>query len=90
MGKSMRTILLLVNLPIYYFVFKKIFESKDEFLDAIKYYFQPDMLSTAKGELPKDMKASQKIGMFLLICILIFAFEDFVLSKFFIYIGVNY
>lgn len=90
MGKTIRTVLLFINLPIYYLVFKRMYKSTDEFLEALRYYFQPDMLSTAKGELFKDMKSSRKIGMFILVCIAIIAFEDFLLSRVFEYLGVLY
>ena len=90
MGKSVRMILLFVNLPLYYLVLKKMFNSTAEFLEALRYYFQPDLLSTAKGELFKDMKASRKIVFFIVICISIIALEDFVISNIFNYIGVNY
>lgn len=66
MTKTIRGILLIANLPIYYLVFKQAFHTKEEFLEALKYYFQPDLLSTVKGETLEDMKYSQKLAMWLL------------------------
>ena len=80
MTKTIRGILLIANLPIYYLVFKQAFHTKEEFLEALKYYFQPDLLSTVKGETLDDMKYSQKLAMCLFVCVLIFAFEDHILS----------
>lgn len=90
MGKIIRTVILVLNLPIYYFVFMKFFKSKEEIMDAFKYYFQLDIISVARGEMLKDMKLTQKVGMCLLICILIFVFEDFIISHLFEYLGFNY
>jgi len=90
MGENTRSILLIVDIPIYYFIFKKIFKSKDEFFGALKYYFRPNLISVAKGEYFKDRENERKIGKFLAICILIFLVEEVVLSKILIYFGLNY
>ena len=57
-----------VCVPLYYLFWKFIFGSWDDFLDALRYWFQPNWLSALRGEFGDDFYASLKMFFFLLLC----------------------
>jgi len=61
-------VLAVLNAPLYYLAGKLIFGDLDSFLEALKYWFTPDMWSWFRGEGWADMMAEWKLGLFLAIC----------------------
>lgn len=61
-------IALLLCAPMYYVFWKAIFGSRQEFLDALRFWFQPNWLSLLRAEFNKDMYMSFKLGFFLFLC----------------------
>jgi hypothetical protein len=57
-----------VCVPLYYLFWKFLFRSWDDFLDDLKYYYQPFWLSALRGEFGDDFYASLKLYFFLLLC----------------------
>jgi hypothetical protein len=70
-----------VCLPLYYVFWKMFFGSWDNFLESLRYWFQPDWLSVLRGEYTDDFYASLKMLIFLLLCA---GSTYFILNKFFL------
>jgi hypothetical protein len=58
----------IINFPLYRFLFRKFFADKEEFKEALYFYFRPDLFSLLKGELLEDLRAETKLRFFVLIC----------------------
>jgi hypothetical protein len=58
-----------VCLPLYYIVWKFIFGSWDEFLDALRFWFTPGWLSLLRGEFGSDLFAAIKLIFFAILCV---------------------
>ncbi|WIV97476.1 hypothetical protein [Kinneretia aquatilis] len=54
--------------PMYYVFWKAIVGSRQEFLDALRFWFQSNWLSWLRAEFNKDMYMSFKLGFFLFLC----------------------
>lgn len=48
----------------------RLFFDRGEFLEAVRFHFQPDWLSMARGELSDDWRASFKLGAWVFLSIL--------------------
>jgi hypothetical protein len=56
-----------INIPVYLFLLRKFFDTMNDFYDALKFSFQPDIISAFRGEFWDDKKAERKLGaMFIL------------------------
>lgn len=73
-------ILLAVNLPVYKYVFGLFFDSKEDFDEAIRYVFTPNIFSLFKGEYMKDRFSEMKVGFFVACCLLIILVEFFIIN----------
>ena len=62
-------VLILVNTPLYVFLFKVIFPNKGDFAESVGYSFMPDIFSLFRGKLFEDWAASFKLSAFLFCCI---------------------
>ncbi len=59
----------ILSLPVYWFVGRLFFESWQDFLEHLRFWFQPIWLSALRGEFHEDMWAQVKFLLYLLICI---------------------
>lgn len=77
-------ILLILNIPIYTKLFGLFFEDTDEFYEAVKYSFIPDLFSFFKGEYSKDFFLSFKLSFFFFTSFGLVGLEYLVISKLFL------
>ncbi len=68
MNKTLFTILVILNIPSYYFIGKLFYKSKEDFFEAIRFWFTPDIISLFRGELLDDFWEGIKLGFFLTVC----------------------
>ncbi|MEG0772477.1 hypothetical protein [Clostridium sp.] len=68
-------ILMVINIPIYKLIFRMIFVDGEDFREAVKYEFTPDLFSLFKGRYRKDKLGEFKLGMFIMLCILVVGLE---------------
>ncbi len=68
MNITLLVILIVVNIPRYLGVGKVIFGGWDGFLEALKFWIKPDLMSWFNGEYWEDWAAELKLGLFLVIC----------------------
>lgn len=79
----------ILNIPVYKWSFKKIFGSKEVFYECLKYDFTPDLISLFRGELLKDMAAEYRLSGFILLNVIVFMTEYFLLNGILSLIGVS-
>ncbi|MEO3944970.1 hypothetical protein [Gorillibacterium sp. CAU 1737] len=68
-------ILLVVNIPVYKYLFRVFFSSREDFKEAVKFSFTPDLLSLFRGRYWKDQFGEAKLSFFLFCCFLVVACE---------------
>ena len=56
-----------VCIPLYYLYWRFIFGSWDDFLEVLRYWFQPNLLSLFRGEFGEDFHATLKMSFFLIL-----------------------
>ena len=61
-------VVIMLNIPVYYGVYRVLFRDSDEFWDAVFYWFKPDMWSFIDGEFMEDFWAELKLAVFTGIC----------------------
>ena len=68
-------ILLIANFPVYKWIYKSIFNSSEDFKDAVNYTLTPDIFSLFKGQFWKHQVGEAKLVLFIFICIMVIAGE---------------
>ncbi|MBU5438712.1 hypothetical protein KQI42_11860 [Tissierella sp. MSJ-40] len=72
--------LIIINVPIFKFIYKLSFINNDDFKKSVKYSFTPDIVSLFRGEYWKDRFGEAKIGFFIFTCVLVVILEVFILQ----------
>jgi hypothetical protein len=54
-------LLAVVNIPIYWLLFRTLFDDVDELFDAIKFWITPEIFSAMRGEYLNDIWAELKL-----------------------------
>ncbi|NMO97025.1 hypothetical protein HII30_14760 [Paenibacillus lemnae] len=67
--------LMILNLPVYRFLYRLLFINRDDLNESIKYTFTPDIISLFRGRYIKDWIGETKLTFFLFICGLITVLE---------------
>ena len=60
-------ILAVVNAPVYWVLYKLLFTDFEEFVEAIRFYVTPDIISWVRGEYHEDIWAELKLGVLLVV-----------------------
>jgi hypothetical protein len=60
--------LAVVNIPVYYLLYRLFYRDFDEFMEAIRFWLKPDLWSWIDGEYWDDVMASMKLGIFFSLC----------------------
>ena len=68
MNVTLLVVLGVVNIPLYIFIGKLFFSDWDDFGEAIRFWFTPDLWSAFRGEYWEDWLAELKLGLFLVAC----------------------
>lgn len=75
-------ILIIVNCPIYYYSFKLIFDSTEDFLDSVRYALTPDIISWVRGEGWDDFAGEWKLMAWLFVSIGAVCLEAYLFGMF--------
>ena len=59
----------ILSIPLYCDMGYTVFDSWDDFLNSLRYWFQPDWLSLLRGEFADDFFATLKMIIFLIFCV---------------------
>lgn len=57
-----------VNTPLYYLLYRLLYQDAQEFLDALYFWLKPDLWSLLDGEYWADFRAEMKLGLFVAVC----------------------
>ena len=61
--------LTVLNLPVFWFIRRVFFPDWAELMEAIRYWFTPDMWSFFRGEFFEDFWAEIKLGLYFACCV---------------------
>ncbi|GAA4849107.1 hypothetical protein GCM10023310_29310 [Paenibacillus vulneris] len=68
-------VLLVINYPLYRFLFSLFFYDEDEFEQSVKYSFTPNFISFFRGEYWKDKFSTMRLQAYSTTCILLVVIE---------------
>lgn len=55
-------LVVVANVPLYWLMYRILFDDVDELADAIKFWFTPEIISAFRGEHVDDIWAELKLG----------------------------
>jgi len=61
-------LLSILNVPLFIFIGRFFFHSKEDFWEAVKFSFMPNFISFFFGEYRRDVWTSFKLGVFIVVC----------------------
>ena len=73
-------ILMIINLPLYYYIGKRFYDSWADFTDALRYLFQPGWLSAMRGEFSEDFWETLKLYCYVATCAAFVAIQYLIFS----------
>jgi len=73
--------LLLVNYPVYRFIYRLFFYDDNEFNESIRYSFTPNLISFFRGEYRKDKFSTMRLQMYVFLCVIVVVVEFTLLNK---------
>jgi hypothetical protein len=62
------TLLVVINAPVYVLIGKIVFGTWEDFWEAVRFWFTPDLFSAFMGEFWEDVWAELKLFVFLAVC----------------------
>jgi len=74
-------VLFVLNIPIYKWIFRRIFDNVDDLKQSVKYSFTPDIISLFRGRFWKDQWGELKLSVFIFCCLGIFVIECLVVAR---------
>ncbi|OME89764.1 hypothetical protein BK123_25705 [Paenibacillus lautus] len=74
-------VLFILNIPLYKWIFRRIFDNVDDLKQSVKYAFTPDIISLFRRRFWKDQWGELKLSVFLGSCFFIFAIECAIMTK---------
>lgn len=74
-------ILLLVNYPVYRFIYRLFFYDDNEFNESVRYSFTPNFISFFRGEYWKDKFSTMRLQMYVFLCVIVVIVEFTLLNK---------
>ncbi|PUA39793.1 hypothetical protein C8Z91_06895 [Paenibacillus elgii] len=73
--------LVIINFPVYRFIYKMIFSDPEDFDESIKFSFTPDFISFFRGKYWQDKWGTFKLRMYILSCLVVVLLEYMLLSQ---------
>ena len=75
-------VLLILNIPLFIFIGRKMFGFWSNFFDDFKWNVIPDWYALIRGKFLKDMLRENRSGFFFFVCISIYLIELIIVSNF--------
>lgn len=72
-------VLLIVNIPVYRYLFRVFFSSREDFREAVEYSLTPDLFSLFRGRYWKDRFSEAKLSFFFGSCVIVLVVEFVIL-----------
>ncbi|KZE73402.1 hypothetical protein [Paenibacillus elgii] len=73
--------LVIINFPVYRFIYKLIFSDPEDFDESVKFSFTPDFISFFRGKYWQDKWGTFKLRMYILSCLVVVLLEYMLLSQ---------
>ncbi|WP_010501235.1 hypothetical protein [Paenibacillus elgii] len=73
--------LVIINFPVYRFIYKLIFSDPEDFDESVKFSFTPDFISFFRGKYWQDKWGTFKLQMYILLCLVVVLLEYMLLSQ---------
>ncbi len=67
-NSTLCVLLIVINAPVYFLVGKVVFGTWEDFWEAVRFWFTPDLFSALMGEFWEDAWAELKLLFFLAVC----------------------
>lgn len=67
--------LVILNFPVYRFIYKLIFSDPEDFDESVKFSFTPDFISFFRGKYWQDRWGTFKLRMYIFLCLAVVALE---------------
>lgn len=61
-------ILVALNIPVFVFIWRKLFGDFEDFLECVRFWLTPDWISALQGEWSEDFWAELKLFGYLILC----------------------
>lgn len=74
-------LLLVINYPVYRFLFNWFFYDEDEFEESVRYSFTPNFISFFRGEYWKDKFSTMRLKVYTISCIAVVVLEFVLINK---------
>ncbi|MBU7320512.1 hypothetical protein [Paenibacillus oleatilyticus] len=68
-------VLVILNFPVYRFIYKLIFSDPEDFDESVKFSFTPDFISFFRGKYWQDKWGTFKLQMYIFLCLAVVALE---------------
>jgi hypothetical protein len=81
MGQVGWVILVFVNVPLYWGLWKLIFGTWDDFCECLRFWATPDLVSACRGEYGRDWWGELKLGMWIGLSVVCVLGEGYLLGK---------
>lgn len=79
------TVIAIINIPLYLYIGKMFFDDWDGFIDDVKFWFTPEIISAFRGEYWNDVFAEFKLFVYFLCCgLIVFAEYHLIMKLFFL------
>ncbi|KPV56338.1 hypothetical protein QJ48_28280 [Paenibacillus sp. A3] len=73
--------LVIINFPVFRFIYRLIFSNPEDFDESVKYSFTPNLISFFRGKYWQDKWGTFKLRMYILLCLAVVALEYMLLSE---------
>jgi len=84
MNKTVLTILIVANLPLYWFLGKILFKDWNGVLECFRYALTPNIISWFRGEYTEDWWAGMRIYFYVIGCVACVLVEYKIIEKLFL------
>lgn len=74
-------VLVVLNIPVYRFLYRLFFADDDDYRQSVKYIFTPNFVSFFRGEYWKDKIDSARVKFYILFCAMAIVLEYVLISK---------
>jgi len=83
-SSTLLVILIIANAPVYYWFWRMVFGDWQTFVDCVRLWLTPNIVSVFRGETEDDWLSTMKLWWWLLLCGFVVALEYTVIDRFFL------
>ena len=84
MNRAVLIVLIIANLPLYWFLGKILFKDWQGLIGCLKYWLRPDIISWFRGEWSEDFWAEMRLFFYIIGCVACVFAEYKIIEKLFL------